>query len=68
MIKNFETYLRELRQTPLDEQTEHTGRAALEALLNDFADKAPGRGIKPNFRGFSLSIVQYQAVSGSIRV
>lgn len=40
MVSVFDTYLRRLRETPIDEQTEHTGRAALEALLNDFAAKA----------------------------
>src|SRR5688572_17973405 len=39
MVSVFDTYLRKLRETPIDEQTEHTGRAALEALLNDFAAK-----------------------------
>lgn len=38
----FDTYLRKLRQTPLDEHTEHTGRAALEELLNAFAAAAGG--------------------------
>lgn len=37
MTDSFATYLRKLRETPLDEHTEHTGRAALEALLNHFA-------------------------------
>lgn len=45
MASAFDTYLRKLRETPIDEQTEHTGRAALEALLNDFAAKAGGRKI-----------------------
>jgi hypothetical protein len=36
----FDAYLRKLRQTPLDEQTEHTGRSALEGLLNEFAAKS----------------------------
>jgi len=40
MVSVFDTYLRKLRETPIDEQTEHTGRAALEALLNDFAAKS----------------------------
>jgi hypothetical protein len=40
MATNFDDYLRQLRATPLDEQTEHTGRSALEALLNNFAAKA----------------------------
>jgi hypothetical protein len=39
MIKNFDAYLSKLRETPLDEQTEHTGRSAMEELLNDFATK-----------------------------
>jgi hypothetical protein len=40
MINRFETYLLKLRETPLAEHTEHTGRAALEALLNQFAKDA----------------------------
>ncbi|MEZ5832596.1 MAG: type ISP restriction/modification enzyme [Dongiaceae bacterium] len=40
MASIFDSYLRKLRETPIDEQTEHTGRAALEALLNEFAAKA----------------------------
>lgn len=35
----FEIYLKKLRETPLDEHTEHTGRSALEALLNHFAER-----------------------------
>jgi hypothetical protein len=45
MAIKFDAYLRKLRETPLDEHTEHTGRSALEALLNDFAAQAPIRGI-----------------------
>lgn len=40
MVNDFETYLRLLRQTPLDDHTEHTGRAALEGLLNAFAARS----------------------------
>lgn len=40
MASNFDAYLRKLRETPLEEQTEHTGRSALETLLNEFAAKA----------------------------
>jgi hypothetical protein len=36
----FETYLLALRKTPLDEHTEHTGRTALETLLQAIADEA----------------------------
>lgn len=43
MASVFDTYLRELRETPIDDQTEHTGRAALQKLLNEFAAKAGGR-------------------------
>ena len=43
MTPSFETYLRKLRQTPLSEHTEHTGRAALEEFLNAFAS-AGGAG------------------------
>ena len=40
---DFESYLRELRETPLDEHTEHTGRTALENLLKAIAaDQAGG--------------------------
>lgn len=39
MANRFDSYLLKLRQTPLSEQTEHTGRSALEDLLNDFAAK-----------------------------
>ncbi|MDA0276780.1 MAG: hypothetical protein O3C52_06990 [Proteobacteria bacterium] len=37
MAGPFERYLRKLRNTPIDEHTEHTGRSALEDLLNEFA-------------------------------
>jgi predicted helicase len=40
MASKFDDYLRKLRETPLEEQTEHTGRSALEAVLNEFAAKA----------------------------
>lgn len=40
MINRFETYLLKLRETPLAEHTEHTGRAALETLLGQFAKDA----------------------------
>ncbi len=43
MAKNFDAYLRKLRETPLAEQTEHTGRSALEGLLNTFAAMTAGR-------------------------
>jgi len=36
MTTRFETYLLKLRETPIGEHTEHTGRSALEALLNEF--------------------------------
>lgn len=44
MIQAFETYLHKLRETAKDEQTEHTGRAALQELLQVFAAK--GRNIR----------------------
>ncbi len=37
MTGPFADYIDALRQTPLDEHTEHTGRAALQELLNAFA-------------------------------
>lgn len=42
MTNKFSAYLRKLRQTPLDDQTEHTGRSALEDLLNAFATSITG--------------------------
>jgi type I restriction-modification system DNA methylase subunit len=44
MIQSFETYLQKLKNTDIDDQTEHTSRSALEALLLEFAAK--GQGIK----------------------
>ena len=37
MTDRFDIYLQALRQTPLDEHTEMTGRSALEGLLGTFA-------------------------------
>jgi SAM-dependent methyltransferase len=37
MLDTFDRYLHSLAATPLDEHKEHTGRSALEALLNGFA-------------------------------
>lgn len=37
MAFKFDPYLLKLRETPVDEHTEHTGRSALETLLNEFA-------------------------------
>ena len=34
---DFESYLKALNETPLDDHTEHTGRAALESLLRAVA-------------------------------
>ncbi len=45
MAGKFDQYLKKLRETPLDEHTEHTGRSALEALLNQFAREALAPGI-----------------------
>jgi hypothetical protein len=42
MVKEFDVYLRKLRETPLEEHTEHTGRSALETLLNAFTARATG--------------------------
>ncbi len=39
----FERYLLELRRTPIDKHTEHTGRTALENLLQSIADDADGK-------------------------
>jgi type I restriction-modification system DNA methylase subunit len=45
MSDRFDIYLKALRETPLDEHTEHTGRSALEALLNTFAKEDLKAGI-----------------------
>jgi hypothetical protein len=45
MRESFDRYILELRKHALDDQTEHTGRSALEALLNSFAEGA-GNGIR----------------------
>src|SRR5687768_16288695 len=45
MDLRFDVYLRALRETPLEEHTEHTGRSALEALLKMFAGAALAPGI-----------------------
>ncbi len=45
MASPFDAYLRKLRETPLDDQTEFTPRSALEALLNDFAAKTASGGV-----------------------
>jgi len=39
LIAPFDAYLLKLRETPVAEHTEHTGRGALEALLCHFAPK-----------------------------
>lgn len=44
MPQNFDAYLKKLRETPLVEQTEHTGRSALERLLNEFAARTGSGG------------------------
>lgn len=46
MEDRFDAYFKRLLETPLDQHTEHTGRSALEALLNTFATEAGSRGIK----------------------
>jgi hypothetical protein len=45
MTNRFEAYLLKLRETPLAEHTEHTGRAALETLLGQFAEDT-GTGVR----------------------
>jgi len=46
MASPFDAYPRKLRETPLAEHTEHTGRSALETLLNRFTSGA-SPGVKP---------------------
>jgi hypothetical protein len=45
MKKRFDSNLRKLVETPLEEHTEQAGRSALVALVNEFADEAEARGI-----------------------
>ena len=56
----FDRYLLALRKTALDEKTEHTDRAALEALLQAFADEADirfvGKGLKQCFKSGPLVV------------
>ena len=40
--QHFDRYLLALRKTPVDEKTEHTDRAALQALLQSLADEGAG--------------------------
>lgn len=40
MRDRFESYLLKLRETPLSEHTEHTGRSALQDVLDQFAKDA----------------------------
>lgn len=44
MATIFDPYLRKLREIPLSEHTEHTGRSALETLLNQFTTETAARG------------------------
>lgn len=45
MPVRFDDYIKALRATPLDQHTEHTGRTALETLLNTFARDAAAPGL-----------------------
>ncbi|MCH8167809.1 MAG: N-6 DNA methylase, partial [Proteobacteria bacterium] len=79
MITRFETYLRKLRETPIPEHTEHTGRSALEALLNAFASagitvqhepkRVPGKGA-PDFKvmcdGMILGYVENKPIGANL--
>ncbi|MEQ8281373.1 MAG: type ISP restriction/modification enzyme [Parvibaculum sp.] len=78
----FDTYLKELRKTPLDDHTEHTGRSALESLLNAFVaefakgvvvqhepKRAQGKGA-PDFKlsktGSILGYVENKAIGENL--
>ena len=43
---DFESYLKSLNETPLDDHTEYTGRAALESLLRAVASEPAGSRIR----------------------
>jgi hypothetical protein len=78
MINKFDSYLRTLRETPLDQHTEHTGRASLQSLLNGFAagraaiQHEPKRqnGSAPDFKitrdGAILGYVEVKAVGADL--
>ena len=46
MTHNFGAYLQKLRETAVEEQTEHTSRSALEKLLEEFASAGGKQNIK----------------------
>ncbi len=46
MTAHFEAYLHKLAATPLEQHTEHTGRSALETLLNHFAERTAAAGTR----------------------
>lgn len=74
----FESYLKALRETPIAQHTEHTGRSALQALLNEFKGagvtvqheprRAAGKGA-PDFKvakkGAILGYVEVKAITTS---
>ncbi len=78
----FDRYLLALRKTPIDEKTEHTDRAALQALLQVFADdSSSGTTVQhepkrvadkgaPDFkitnRGLILGYVENKAIGESL--
>lgn len=79
MTTPFDAYIRRLRETPLDEHTEHTGRAALEDLLRQFAGKGvevqqePKRQAEkgaPDFkvrnRGSTLGYVEVKSIGTAL--
>ncbi|HZV20494.1 MAG TPA: hypothetical protein VE986_03005, partial [Hyphomicrobiales bacterium] len=77
MINKFDSYLKTLCETPLDEHTEHTGRAALQSLLKVFANGTaiqhePKRaaGGAPDFKvtraGAILGYVEVKAVGADL--
>ena len=79
MNTEFDAYLLKLRETPIGEHTEHTGRSALEALLNEFAGggitvqhepkREPGKGA-PDFKvkrqGMILGYVEVKTFDANL--
>ncbi len=79
MANKFDSYLKKLRETPLGEHTEHTGRTALETLLGQFAGpgvtvqhepkREPGKGA-PDFkiksRGTILGYVEVKPAGADL--
>jgi hypothetical protein len=71
MKYKFDSYLKTLRETPLDEHTEHTGRASLQSLLKAFAANGTAIQHEPQRQGGSapdFKITRDDAMLGYVEV